>query len=128
MLDAQGIDPFLFLVLPRVTAMALCMFCLTVAFLVVALGSGFVFAQLVGVGKLSLMEFINIILMEMAPSEYAVIVLKTFFPGLIIGVICCTNGLGVTYAATEVPRVLPETFTQCVLALFVISVGISIVL
>jgi phospholipid/cholesterol/gamma-HCH transport system permease protein len=128
MLDAQGIDPFIFLVLPRVTAMALCMFCLTVAFLAVALGSGFVFAHLVGIGKLSLIEFINTVLMKMGPSEYAVIMLKTMVPGLIIGIICCTNGLGVTYASTEVPRVLPETFTQCVLALFVISVCTSIVL
>jgi phospholipid/cholesterol/gamma-HCH transport system permease protein len=128
MLDAQGIDPFIFLVLPRATAMALCMFCLTVAFLAVALGSGFVFAQLAGIGKLNLMEFINIVLIKMGPSEYAVITLKTIIPGLIIGVICCINGLGVTYAATEVPRVLPETFTQCVLALFVISVCISVIL
>jgi len=128
MLDAQGIDPFIFLVLPRVTAMALSMFCLTVAFLAVALGSGFFFAHLIGIGKLSLMQFINIVLMKMGPSEYAVIMLKTFFPGLVIGIICCTNGLGVAYSATEVPRVLPETFTQCVLALFVISVCISIVL
>jgi len=78
--------------------------------------------------KFTPMPGVHIILAEMGPSEYGVILLKTFFPGLIIGVICCINALGVTHAATEVPRVLPETFTQCVLALFVISVGISIVM
>jgi phospholipid/cholesterol/gamma-HCH transport system permease protein len=128
MLDAQGIDPFVFILLPRVVAMAVCMFCLTVAFLVTALISGFVFASIAGIGKLGIIEFINTVLMEMGPAEYAVVTLKTTISGLVIGVICCANGLGVTFAATEIPRVLPETFSHCVLALFSISAIISIVL
>jgi phospholipid/cholesterol/gamma-HCH transport system permease protein len=41
MLDAQGIDPFLYLVVPRVLAFCLCMFSLTIAFVAVALLAGF---------------------------------------------------------------------------------------
>jgi phospholipid/cholesterol/gamma-HCH transport system permease protein len=36
MLDAQGIDPFLYLVVPRVLAFCVCMFSLTIAFVAVA--------------------------------------------------------------------------------------------
>ena len=41
MLDAQGIDPFIYLVVPRVMAVTVCMFCLTIVFTVVTLGAGF---------------------------------------------------------------------------------------
>ncbi|MFC1580986.1 ABC transporter permease [Thermodesulfobacteriota bacterium] len=54
--------------------------------------------------------------------------MKIFFPSLVIGVICCTNGLGIHGDSTEVPRMLPLTFAQCVIALFVISLSISIAL
>ena len=40
-LDAQGIDPFLYLVLPRVMALSLSMFCLTITFVAVALVARF---------------------------------------------------------------------------------------
>ena len=48
MLDAQGIDPFLFLIVPRVVAVSVCMFCLTIVFIAVALGSGFMAGNALG--------------------------------------------------------------------------------
>ena len=128
MLDAMGIDPFIFMLLPRVTAIVICMFCLTVIFLAVALGSGFILAFLAGIATMSIFEMLNVVLEAMVPAEYISIAMKIFFPSLVIGVICCTNGLGSHGDPTEVPRILPYTFAQCVIALFVISVCISIVL
>jgi len=128
MLDAMGVDPFIFMVLPRVTAIVICMFCLTVIFLTVALGSGFILALLVGFATMSIFEMLNVVLEAMVPVEYLSMAMKIFFPSLVIGVICCTNGLGIQGDSTEVPRMLPSTFAQCVISLFVISLCISVVL
>ena len=128
MLDAMGIDPFIFLLLPRVTAIVICMFCLTVIFLTVALGSGFMLALFAGFTTMSIFEMLNVVLEAMVPVEYISMAMKLFFSSLLIGVICCTNGLGIHGDTTEVPRMLPNTFAQCVVALFFISLCISIVL
>jgi len=128
MLDALGLDPFIFMLLPRVTAIIICMFCLTVVFLALALASGFILANATGIADMNILEMFNVVLKAMAPDEYVSLAMKMFFSGLFIGVICCINGLGIGRDPTEVPRMLPRTFAQCVIALFVISVCISIVL
>src|SRR6185503_10091228 len=47
-LEAQGIEPLPFLVMPRVLAMAVSAFCLTVIFVLVAFASGFGFGAFIG--------------------------------------------------------------------------------
>lgn len=47
-LESQGVDPFLYLVMPRVLGMAVSTFCLTVLFIATAFGSGYAFAVLIG--------------------------------------------------------------------------------
>src|SRR5688572_5953455 len=47
-IEAQGVEPLLFLVMPRVLAMAVSAFCLTVLFVVVAFASGFGFGAIIG--------------------------------------------------------------------------------
>ena len=50
-LEAQGGDPFLHLVMPRVLGMAVSTFCLTIVFILVAFASGFLFAAWMGKGS-----------------------------------------------------------------------------
>src|SRR5437762_1663212 len=47
-LEAQGIEPLVFLVMPRVLAMAVSAFCLTVIFVLVAFASGYGFGAFIG--------------------------------------------------------------------------------
>src|SRR5256885_744537 len=49
-LEAQGNDPFLHLVLPRVLGVAVSTFCLTIVFVLVALASGYLFGAWLGKG------------------------------------------------------------------------------
>ena len=56
-LEAQGCDPFLHLVLPRVLGVAVATFCLTIVFILVAFASGYLFAAWVGKGSGDLMLF-----------------------------------------------------------------------
>jgi phospholipid/cholesterol/gamma-HCH transport system permease protein len=70
MLDAQGIDPFLYLVVPRVLAVTICMFCLTVAFVAVAMLAGFFSADLIGISKYSFFVFMDRILTSIDTRTY----------------------------------------------------------
>ena len=47
-LEAQGISPFLYLVMPRVLAAAVSTFCLTIIFILVAFASGYLFGAIGG--------------------------------------------------------------------------------
>src|SRR5207248_3290162 len=48
LLDAQGLDPLVYLVMPRVVGLAMCTFGLSLIFVVVSLLSGYLFVALVG--------------------------------------------------------------------------------
>jgi len=121
MLDAQGIDPFLFLIVPRVVAVSVCMFSLTVVFIAVALGSGFLTGNALGSMNLTLQQFIIGILTEMDFAEIAMVPLKTFSIGFVVALIVCTTGLSVTVSRTELLATLPRGITKSVLAALLIS-------
>ena len=56
-LEAQGGDPFLQLVMPRVLGTAVSTFCLTIVFILVAFASGYLFAAWTGKGSRDLLLF-----------------------------------------------------------------------
>ena len=70
MLEAQGVDPILFLVVPRVVAFAVSAFCLVMVFLTTALLVGYFAGHAVGAVKLSLYQFLDNLLRAMGPREY----------------------------------------------------------
>jgi phospholipid/cholesterol/gamma-HCH transport system permease protein len=121
MLDAQGIDPFLFLIVPRVVAVSVCTFSLTVVFIAVALGSGFLTGNALGSMNLTLQQFIIGILTEMGFAEIAMLPLKTFSIGFVVALIVCTTGLSVTVSRTKLLATLPRGITKSVLAALLIS-------
>jgi phospholipid/cholesterol/gamma-HCH transport system permease protein len=128
MLDAQGIDPFLYLVLPRVLALSICMFCLTVAFVTVVLVAGFVSGELVGATKLSFLDFIQTALGSIGRQEYALFTAKTGTIGFMVALIFCKDALALRGSATEVLDLLPRSFAKSVLAALVISIVLTILL
>jgi phospholipid/cholesterol/gamma-HCH transport system permease protein len=121
MLEAQGIDPFLFLIVPRCLATALSMFCLTVVFTLVALATGYMVGRVVLSTDTTVIEFINNVLGAMGVGEYAIIVLKPLIAGLLITLITCTAGLSVGGPAGQLAEALPRGFVKSVLAVFLVS-------
>ena len=128
LLDAQGIDPFLYLVIPRVLATTLGVFCLSMVFLVVALATGLVAANTLGLTSLTLLDFLEEVLTALGPKEYALVPLKTLAIGFAIGLISCTTGLAVGRAVPEVSALPPQGFVKAVLATSLISGGLTILL
>ena len=128
MLDAQGVDPFLFLVIPRAAAVAVCMFSLTIAFNTVALSSGFMAGNVMGSMEFTMHDFVFEILAEMGFAEFAIIPLKTIVIGFVVALIACTTGFSVTGSSSELLAALPRGITKSVLATLFISSMLTLLL
>ncbi len=126
MLRAQGIDPFQYLVIPRVIAFATSSFCLCIVFLLVALVTGYLAANIAGVIKISMLDFLNVVLSDMGPGEYLLIPLKTLGIGFVIGLSVCLTALA--SAQANVTALLPTGFMAAVLAVFTTSGLVTLVL
>jgi phospholipid/cholesterol/gamma-HCH transport system permease protein len=125
-LEAQGSDPLLHLVMPRVLGMALATFCLTVIFILVAFASGFLFAVWTGKGSHDLLLFADTVSSAVQPKDVFNILAKSILPALFAGASCCIGGLGVGKAPTELAQAAQRELTRSVTGLFVISAVISL--
>jgi len=128
MLDAQGIDPFLFLIIPRVAAVSLCMFSLSIIFIVVALVAGFVAGNALSGMNLTLYDFIIEVLSAMEINDFVIIPLKTFIIGFAVALIACTTGLAVSGSRAELLAALPQGVVKSVLATLTISSVLTLLL
>jgi phospholipid/cholesterol/gamma-HCH transport system permease protein len=120
-LDLQGIDPFLALIMPRVLALAVSVFCLTMILLVVAFASGYVTGGLLGVAQRSAVEFGAQAFATIGDAGYAMLPLKTLGIGLAIGVVCCVTALEQRPEAGPDRALMPVGFMRSVLAVFLVS-------
>jgi phospholipid/cholesterol/gamma-HCH transport system permease protein len=124
-LEAQGIDPLPFLVMPRVVAMALSAFCLTVIFVVVAFASGFSFGSLFGQANADPTVFINSVFKAVHPFDAIGLLVKCLVPALLTSVICSIEGLSAEAGVTNVPGVVKKALARSLAALFLTSVIVS---
>jgi phospholipid/cholesterol/gamma-HCH transport system permease protein len=126
LLDALGLDPFIYLVVPRVLGAAVSIFCLTVIFIVGSFVSGYFSGLLLGANVGDPGLFAMSVFRAVQPSDVFNLLAKTFIPGLVTGAICCTEGLSVSTAITEVPQATSRALVKSVGALFVISALVSL--
>ncbi len=125
-LEERGGDAFLHLVMPRVLAMAVATFCLTVIFILVAFASGFLFAAWTGKGSRDLLLFADTVSSAVQPKDVFNVLAKSVLPSLFAGACCCIGGLGVAESVTEIPQATQRALTRCVAGLFVIAAGVSL--
>ena len=127
LLDVQGLDPFAYLVVPRVLGAAVSIFCLTVVFIMVSFVSGYVSGLLMGAHPGPPGLFIASVFRALQPADVINLLLKTWIPGLATGAICCQAGLSVSAAVTEVPQATTRAQVRSTTALFIISALVSAV-
>jgi phospholipid/cholesterol/gamma-HCH transport system permease protein len=125
-LEAQGGDPFLHLVVPRVLGMAVSTFCLTIVFILVAFASGYLFAAWMGKGSSDLLLFADTVSGAIQPKDVFNILAKSILPALFASASCCIGGLGVGGSVTEIPQATQRALTRSVAGLFVISAMVSL--
>lgn len=125
-LEAQGLEPLLFLVMPRVLAMAVSAFCLTVIFVLVAFASGYGFGAFVGQTNEDPAVFLNSVFKAVRPFDAIGFLVKCLLPALLTAVICCTEGLSVEGGVTQVPLAAKRALARSLAALFITSAVVSL--
>jgi len=124
-LEALGIDPIHYLVVPRVIGLALAVFSLSVYFILITLISGFLFAFLQDV-PLQPGDYFRQIVTALSWQDFALLALKTSAFGFIIAIISCFQGLAQPLQLQDVSRATTRAVVQslvaCVLldALFIV--------
>jgi phospholipid/cholesterol/gamma-HCH transport system permease protein len=125
-LEAQGIEPLPFLVMPRVVAMVVSAFCLAVIFVVMAFASGFGFGTLTGQANPNPSVFINSVFRATHPFDAIGFLVKCLVPALLTSIICCSDGLSVHGGVTDVPLAVKKALARSLAALFVTSAVVSL--
>jgi len=124
-LEALGIDPVHFLVVPRVIGMAVGVFSLTVYLILGALLSGYIWAFLQDV-PLRPSDYFRQLAGSLSGLDFALLALKTIAFGFIIAIVTCYHGLAQPLHLEEVSyatvRAVAQAVIACVLldALFII--------
>ena len=124
-LEALGVDPVHYLVVPRVIGLALAVFSLTIYLILVALLSGYVFAFVQDV-PLTPGDYFRQLASALTWQDFALLALKTTFFGAIIAVATCYQGLAQPLELEEVSgvttRAVVHSIVACVLldALFIV--------
>ena len=125
-LEAQGIDPFTYLVMPRVLAAAVSTFCLTVVFILVAFASGFLFGAMIGKESPDWVLFLSTVSNAVHPTDVFNVVVKSVLPALFASATCCIGGLGVGGSVIEVPPATQRALVRSIAGVFVISAAVSL--
>jgi phospholipid/cholesterol/gamma-HCH transport system permease protein len=114
-LEALGIDPVHYLVVPRVVGMALGTFALTVYLILGALVSGYVWAFLQDV-PLRPEQYLEQLAASLSWLDFALLALKTAAFGAIIAVVTCYHGLAQPIRLEEVSSATVRAAAQAVIA------------
>lgn len=125
-LEAQGVDPLLYLVVPRVLAMVVATVSLTAVFNTVAFASGYGFGVWSGVTVERPGSFLDSVFQSIAAADALSILAKTIVPAWLSGVICCTEGLGAGTSLTEVPLATKRALSRSVAVIFLSIAAVSL--
>jgi len=119
-LEALGIDPVHYLILPRVLGMALGVFGLTIYLILGALASGCLCAFLANV-PLTPGDYFRQIAEALNWLDFALLALKTMAFGFVIAIVTCYHGLAQPLRLEDVSRVTVRAVTQGILACLLID-------
>ena len=114
-LEALGIDPVHYLVVPRVLGLALGIFSLTVYLILGALVSGYLWAFLQDV-PLRPHDYFRQLAGSLSGLDFALLALKTLAFGFIIAVVTCYHGLAQPLRLEEVSSATVRAVAQSVIA------------
>lgn len=112
-LEAMGLNPVRYLVLPRLVATVVSLVCLAVVSNLTAVFFGMVLS--ITVLGIPYETYMNNTIQQLKMSDFMTGLLKASVFGLLLGLIACYNGLRVTGGAAGVGRATTETVVQTVI-------------
>ncbi|MGB0583309.1 MAG: MlaE family ABC transporter permease [Limisphaerales bacterium] len=110
-LEALGIDPVHYLVVPRVIGLALSSFALTIYLVITVMLSGLLFAILTDV-PITPGDYFNQIASGLTYRDFMFLAIKTVMFGAIIAVVSCFHGLAQPIELEQVPRAASRAISQ----------------
>lgn len=126
-LDSQGVDPMTYLVMPRILAVVLSVFCLSIIIALTMIVTGYSVGRLMDVITMPWSDFFGEVSRRINLEDGVFFLSKTIVAGAFAGAICCITGLSIRGAVTDVPFVTSRVGIQALTSVFVISAILSIV-
>ncbi len=117
-LEAMGIDPYIYLVLPRMLGAIVSVATLMVLFDAVAMVSGYVAAATSG---MTLNRYTGIVLKTLSAKDVWLTLAKGVFFGSAVAVFCSYHGLAVKAGPTEIPQAVTRGVVSTIVAIFILS-------
>jgi phospholipid/cholesterol/gamma-HCH transport system permease protein len=117
-LEAMGIDPYIYLVLPRMLGAIVSVATLMIVFDAVALVSGYVAAATNG---MALSRYTAIVLKTLGAKDVWLTLVKGVFFGAAVALFCSYHGLAVKAGPTEIPQAVTRGVVATIVAIFILS-------
>ena len=127
-LEAMGIDPLIYLLMPRVIAMAVGTFTLAVLFIAVALTVGYIAGFSFGAIRITVWAFLDNFVLALQPRDYVLLPAKALSIGFAVGLSCCFVALQPGRAEADITTLLPRGFVRAVLALLFVEAALALAL
>jgi len=118
-LEGMGIDPYHYLVLPRLFGCVLSVCCLMVLFDVIAILGGYLAAQFIA--GMSAARYLGIVTANLTTQDVVLTCLKGLLFGLVIGIIPSYEGLSVRRGPTEIPQAVIRGTVGSLALIFVLA-------
>jgi len=118
-LEGMGIDPFHYLVLPRLFGCVVSVTVLMVLFDVVAIIGGYLAAALIA--GMSGARYLGIVFANLTTQDVVLTVIKGVLFGLVIGLIPSYQGLSVRRGPTEIPQAVIRGTVNSLALIFVLA-------
>jgi phospholipid/cholesterol/gamma-HCH transport system permease protein len=125
-LVGMGIDPFEYLVLPRVVATAAAVASLTVLFLTFSLGASALLSPILG-GP-SPRVLLDHVAGAIRPADAVALAAKTIVPGAAIAAVACHEGLRAARSTTEIPPAVTAAGVRAFSLVFVWNTAVTALL
>jgi phospholipid/cholesterol/gamma-HCH transport system permease protein len=124
-LEAQGLDTFHLLVLPRACALAIACFTLGIMFVLSALVTGFITGSLLEAVQMSIWSFFDRVLLAMRATDFIILPVKLIAIGLLVGLTASLTAL-TAGPDDDIASLLPRGFVRGVVVILLASLALSL--
>ena len=127
-LEAMGVDPFDYLVVPRMGGVVMALIGLSMGFVAMSLLAGWIILQAVSASPPPLHDYASLLAVQLSWLDVTVLLAKTVVPGLLIAAIACFEGLTAAHSSTDVPRAATRGVVRSLSAVFLWDAGVSVLI
>jgi phospholipid/cholesterol/gamma-HCH transport system permease protein len=127
MIELQGLDPVVMLVLPRAFGFAIGAFCLGTVLLLTTMTTGYLLAHGLGLVSYSIWDFGAAVTRAMTVEDFIFPPLKCVIIGSLVALACCATALGRGTGQDDLRRIMPLGFVRSAIAILLVNTVIDFV-